>query len=281
MFSKKDIEKYYDLSEVHYRLFWNLDKSKSLHYGYWDSNTKNFHEALQNINKILSGRVNISKEDIVLDAGCGVGGSSVWLAKKIGCRVIGISLSEKQVQQATALASLENLSHLASFEQKDFTSTGFPDASFDVVWAIESVCHAKEKADFLQEAFRILKTGGRLVVADFFKNDLLKDNDAKLIEQWANGWAIDDYATKEAFVLKSAEAGFTNIKVENASKAIMPSAKKLYRAYFLGIVPAFLYRLFNRSHTALAKNNVDTAYLQYVTLKKDLWKYLIVSAEKK
>ena len=202
------------------------------------------------------------------------------MAKQIGCRVTGISLSEKQVGQATALAQSENVAHLANFERKDYNSTGFPDGSFDVVWAIESVCYAKDKADFLREAFRLLKKGGRLIVTDFFKKDNLTGTDAKQVERWAHGWAIDDYATEEAFVQKSTEAGFTNIEVQNASAAIMPSAKRLYRAYFLGIVPAFLYRLFNRNHTALAKNNVDTAYLQYVTLKKNLWKYLIVSAEK-
>jgi tocopherol O-methyltransferase len=82
MFSKKDIERYYDLSEVHYRLHWNLDKSRSLHYGYWDASTKNFHEALLNINKIIAQHAHISKDDVALDAGCGVGGSAIWMAKK-------------------------------------------------------------------------------------------------------------------------------------------------------------------------------------------------------
>lgn len=134
MFSKKDIERYYDLSEIHYRLHWNLNKSRSLHYGYWDSSTKNFHQALLNINNILSQRAKITKDDVVLDAGCGIGGSSIWLAKKTGCKVTGISLSEKQVNTANALATKEGVEHLAKFEQKDFTVTGFANESFDVVW---------------------------------------------------------------------------------------------------------------------------------------------------
>lgn len=89
---------------MHYRLFWNLSQSRSLHYGYWDSTTSNFHEALLNINKVMSARVGISCTDQVLDAGCGVVGSSAWLAKEIGCSVVGISLSERQVAQANAWA---------------------------------------------------------------------------------------------------------------------------------------------------------------------------------
>lgn len=280
MFTKKEIERYYDLSEVHYRCFWDLDKSKSLHYGYWDSTTKNFHQALLNINKVLAQQIKIVPADVVLDAGCGVGGSSVWLAKETGCKVIGITLSEKQVKQAKSLSAKENVDHLVTFYQKDFTDSGFPDQTFDVVWAIESVCYVRDKSDFLKEAFRILKKGGRLILADFFKKDGLNQNEDMQVKQWANGWAIDDYASKASFEHALTTEGFLNIQFTNATPAIMPSAKRLYRSYFLGVIPSFLYRLFHPGLTELAKNNVDTAYLQYKTLKKGLWMYGIVSANK-
>ena len=139
MFSKKDIVRYYDLSEIHYRLHWNMDKSRSLHYGYWDASTKNFHEALLNINRIIAQHAGISKDQIALDAGCGVGGSAIWMAKNIGCSVTGISLSERQITLANASAKKENVEHLVTFLQKDYTATGFDDNTFDVIWAIESV----------------------------------------------------------------------------------------------------------------------------------------------
>lgn len=280
MFSQKEIARYYDLSEDHYKLFWNLEKSRSLHYGYWDTSTKNFHEALLNINKYLSQKINITKQDVVLDAGCGIGGSSVWLAKNIGCNVTGISLSEKQVATANGIAAKEGVGQLAKFNQKDFTQTGFADESFDIVWAIESVCHAHNKSEFLKEAFRILKKGGRLILADFFKEENLQGKNAEQIQQWAHGWAIDGFSTREEFEKQTIDAGFLNIQIEDASAAIKPSALRLYRSYFLGVIPAFLYRLFKPNATASGKNNVDTAYLQYKTLKKHLWKYLIVSATK-
>ncbi|MEP6617330.1 MAG: methyltransferase domain-containing protein, partial [Ginsengibacter sp.] len=280
MFSKKDIERYYDLSEVHYRHFWALEKSKSLHYGYWDATTKNFHEALQNINRVLSEEIGIVPPDHVLDAGCGVGGSSIWLAKKIGCRVTGISLSKKQIQQAKMLARSEKVEHLVSFFEKDYTCTGFQDGQFSVVWGIESVCYVPDKADFIKEAFRLLKQGGRLIIADFFKKQGLNEGEARLVKQWANGWAIEDYATRESFENKLSENGFSNIRFKNATPAIMHSARRLYTAYFMGMIPAFIYGLFHPAQTRLSKNNVTTAFLQYKTLKKGLWNYGIISAEK-
>lgn len=281
MFSKKDIARYYDLSESQYRFFWRLAKSHSLHYGYWDRSTKNFHQALLNINRILSKKINITQKDTVLDAGCGIGGSSIWLAKNIGCKVTGISVSQKQIDTARALSIKKGVQQLATFEVKDFTNTGFADNSFDAVWAIESICHAPDKLIFLKEAFRLLKNGGRLILADFFKAENLRGNDALQIQQWAHGWAVEDFATIKEFEKHLYEAGFTSANTEDATNAIIPSAKRLYRSYYVGSILGSLYRLINRKPTETGKKNIDTAYLQYKTLQKNLWSYQIISAEKK
>ncbi len=280
MFTTHDISRYYDLSEVHYRRMWNLSRSRSLHYGYWDETTKNFHEALLNINNVLAGLAGIKNGDVVLDAGCGVGGSSLWLASQRGCNVTGISLNAKQVEKAAAYSTEAGLSASLKFEQKNYLHTGYPSGSFDVVWAIESVCYADDKSEFMREAFRLLKRGGRLIVADFFKADNLSPNENDAVRRWAAGWAINDYATLEDFQAGLHATGFQEIEVQDASEAILPSAKRLYRSYFIGKPAAMLYRLFNGKVTELSKNNVETAYQQYKTLKQGLWKYGIVKAVK-
>lgn len=280
MFRNEDIERYYDLSEVHYQLFWNLEESRSLHYGYWDKNTKNFHEALLNINTILSSLAGIKKDDKVLDAGCGVGGSSLWLGSNIGCSAIGISLSQKQVNNANQTCRSLGLDSKVRFEKKDFTNTGYADNSFDVVWAIESVCHANDKSEFIKEAYRILKKGGRLIMADFFKKENLAGNDAAIIHKWATGWAVPDFSTIKDFDSKLKEEGFKELQIQDATEAIRPSAKRLYRAYWIGWLGAKLYRLFHPNASEFGKKNVDTAYYQYKGLKRELWKYHILLGKK-
>ena len=104
-FSSKDIEDYYDQTEVHYRMFWKLEKVMGLHYGIWTDKTKNITEAILNTNILLKEMGEIKASDKVLDAGCGIGGSSIFLAKSVGCSVTGISLSKKQVETATKLAA--------------------------------------------------------------------------------------------------------------------------------------------------------------------------------
>jgi cyclopropane fatty-acyl-phospholipid synthase-like methyltransferase len=280
VFTKQDISRYYDLSEVHYRKIWNLDKSRSLHYGYWDDSVKNFNEALLNINKVLADHAQIKEGEKILDAGCGIGGSSLWLANERNCYVVGISLNANQIKKANAYAKELGLDDKVFFEQKDYTNTLYSSNSFDVVWAIESVCYTDDKGTFLKEASRVLKPGGRLIIADFFKTENLRTKDAALIKQWANGWAINDFATAKEFNLKLKENGFKGIEFIDITQAIMPSAKKLYRSFFPGIIGAKLYRIFNPNATSLGKNNVLNAKLQYTTLKKGLWKYIIVKATK-
>jgi cyclopropane fatty-acyl-phospholipid synthase-like methyltransferase len=277
MFSKNDIARYYDLSEVHYRRIWHLDKSRSLHYGYWDASVKNFHEALLNINKVLAEAAAIREGENILDAGCGVGGSSIWLAKEKNCRVTGISINENQINKAIALAKTFAVTEKTLFEKRDYTNTLYSDNSFDVVWAIESVCYADDKNDFLKEAYRVLKPGGRLIIADFFKKKDLNQEESYKVRKWAACWAINDFSTMEDFddKLKSC---FHDIVWENATEAILPSAKKLYRSYFPGIIGAKLYQFFNPNATAFGRNSVESAYLQYRTLKEGLWKYQIVKA---
>ena len=99
--SKEAIINYYDSTEFDYKFIWDLNNSHAMHFGYWDEKVKNFPQALQRENEILSEIAKIEHTDYVLDAGCGVGGSSIFLAKHFGCKVAGITISKKQTETAT------------------------------------------------------------------------------------------------------------------------------------------------------------------------------------
>ena len=279
-FSSKDIATYYDVSEDHYMYFWDLNQSHALHYGYWDSHTKNFRQALANINHILSERAGIIAGQSVLDAGCGVGGSSMWLAKNKQALVTGITLSHKQAARANKTAASIGLKNLAVFEVQDYTNTPYHSESFDIVWTIESVCHAANKEDFIKEAYRLLKPGGQLILADFF---IVKDADVtgqRELDAWGHGWAVPFFEKKERFENMLLKTGFTFVEMDDSTENIRRSAQRLYYAFFPGWLVSKVYNLFNRHTTEFSKKNVYTAYYQYKTLKKGLWKYYIVQARK-
>lgn len=280
-FSNKEVENYYDQTEVHYRQFWKLEKTMGLHYGVWDETTKTLPEAILNTNKQLMLLGHIQKGERVLDAGCGVGGSSIYLAKNLGCRCTGITLSKKQTITAANFAKREGVSELVDFQQQDYTNTNFPDNTFDVAWAMESMTTATSKPAFFKEMFRVLKPGGRLVVADFFKThefDIESDPDMLMM---FNGWAISDIQTVEQFQNDGKAAGFDVMEARDNTEAVRKSVNSLYKAYIWGSWASRIYNLLNKNTSYFAKDHYKTALAQYKSYNKGLWCYYHVAFIKK
>jgi len=279
-FSSKDIAQYYDVSEDHYRYFWDLNQSHALHYGYWDESTKTFKEALANINQVLANEAGIQSGMHVLDAGCGIGGSSIWLAHHKSTTVTGITLSAKQAARANNIAQKLDLNKMVSFQVQDYMHTNFESNTFDIVWAIESICHADDKKKFVNEAFRLLKPGGTLIMADFFIVKDATEKEQVELNKWAHGWAVPFFEKKNIFEKYLMESGFKKIAMIDATTHIIKSAKRLYIAFFPGWFLSKVYNLLHKNTTEFSKKNVYTAYFQYKTLKKELWQYCIVKAVK-
>lgn len=271
---------YYDTLELDYRYMWNLGRNVAMHYGYWDEATRSFTQALERENTILAERARISRSDRVLDAGCGIGGSAIHLARQVGCQVTGVTLSDKQVASATRLAARAGVSDLVTFQRADYLHTGFPDAAFDVVWAVESMCHAPDKAAFAREMSRVLAPGGRLIVADgFASHDRYNEPDQSLMSRWLRGWAVESLATVRGFSADLARAGFDRIEFTDATSNVMPSSRRLYRWSRPILWLAALMRR-GGPNLRIRGLNIIAAHGQHLALVRGLWRYGILLARK-
>lgn len=146
-----------------------------------------------------------------MDVGCGIGGTTRHLAKSWGCNVTGITISGRQVEIAKELSAKEVGSSpkginetetfklgsgSVSFLELDAEKMGNHFAfvsepvSFDCVWIVEAMSHLPDKKLFFRNAEMLLRTGGKLVIADWFKAEDLTEkqlnDDIKPIEGWSD-----------------------------------------------------------------------------------------------
>ena len=272
---------YYHQVENSYIDAWDLNQSYALHYGFKDKTTRTFGSTLLKMNEVVAKIASVKPTDLVLDAGCGIGGSMLYLAANIGSNCIGITLSNKQVEKGNQLAAIKGLSHKVVLKEMSYMQTDFPDNTFDVVWGLESICYASNKEMFVNEAYRVLKPGGRLVIADGMVRQY-EFNEHPVIRKWLEGWRVNYLESPERLVNFFKKAGFNDVKHTDISANIKHSSCRLFMLFFANKIWAFWKRItFRYRWNKVQEGNVRACFYQYLGLKKKLWGYGIVVGVKK
>ena len=165
---KGKISKFYDIGSPLY-----LDiYGQHIHDGYYITGKESKEEAQENLIKLIVDKAGIKSGAKVLDVGCGVGGSSMWLAKHLGAVTTGITISPVQVLIARELARKSNAS--STFKLMDAENLQF-DEKFDVIWVVAAMTHFREQEKFIKLASQYLNPKGKFVVYDWMSSEEVKD----------------------------------------------------------------------------------------------------------
>lgn len=152
----------------------------------------------------------------VLDLGCGVGGTSTWLAQTLAVGVTGITISAAQQKLATGRAQQLGLGHRCRFIQADFAA--MPDLpTMDAAFAIESFVHAGSADSFFAMAARQLRSGGRLVICDDFLAPRNPPQAHKWVKRFERGWHLNNLGTLDHAIAAAARHGLHLINTEDLS----------------------------------------------------------------
>jgi cyclopropane fatty-acyl-phospholipid synthase-like methyltransferase len=162
-----------------YVRWWHAEKTLGLHYAYYDDSTKSFPEAIQKMNEIAGQLLDLhqtQKQHHILDAGCGVGGTALYLADNYpSTKITGITICSDQVTLAQRYAKEKQIDNV-TFMLQDYLHTSFSSEIFDGILALESLNHTDDYPQFIQEMYRILKPQGKLVIIDLFQNNQIEFN---------------------------------------------------------------------------------------------------------
>lgn len=270
------VARYYDKTRLEYRLIWGTSRTMGLHFGYYDDVVVKHDEAVPNMNRVMADMAQISAGDHVLDAGCGIGGSSIWLAQHREAKATGITLSTGQLRDALQAAKRLGLTDKVNFAIADYCQTSFADASFDVVWALESQCHAPDKQAFYKEAFRVLKPGGRLVVGDYARNSRpLTPEGEQRIADWLTNLCIGDLITLDEHARFAQNVGLQVTEQRVIDKHVERSLRNAYEhCLFWNGIAKFLNRFNIISDTSYG--NLFGTKRQFDAWEAGDWSYVLM-----
>lgn len=164
----RQIAKYWDQTSAGWRMIWG----EHIHHGYYENDQIATPKAAQEkLIEKLCEKLSILPAMKILDAGCGMGGSSMYLGEKFAANILGITLSSKQVSIATEQAQQRNINNVVFQVEDALALSSLQDNSFDLAWSLESCEQMFDKALFAKQILRVLKPGGKLMLATWCSAD--------------------------------------------------------------------------------------------------------------
>jgi cyclopropane fatty-acyl-phospholipid synthase-like methyltransferase len=274
-----NVKAHFNASAALYRL-WSPEGH--LHFGYWRWPMNPFarRPMLEELVRQVVLELKQQAGARLADMGCGYGTAARWIAKHCGMSVEAFTIVEAQVQEGTRAFQADPTPSVVTMRLADFRATGLADASMDGAYGIESLCYGTGpgKQDALHEVARILKPGGRLVVADGF---LMKEPRLRkqLVDTVARGWALPGFPRLDPFLEALKAEGFTDIKAVDRSWRLSVSG-------FHGLV-LLVWTLLGQFLRGGTMTPLEKAHLRSCALgiflgtQRDLFRYYVVSATKK
>ena len=285
----KDVASYYRKRWNSLRIWWHAEDTLCIHYGYYTKETKDFNDAVKKMNDYIAEVLEFKNNHLtILDAGCGVGGTSIYLSKKYpNIKFNGITNCTDQIEIVNKYIQQNSISNV-EIKLGDFCNTNFQDSTFDMIFAVESAGYSENIKDFIKEMYRILKPGGKLLVLDGFKMENKIDGITRKIYEtylYGQGYKNKKLLDFNKYLISLEKIGFKDIKYDDISDNV---ARSQIRGVFIGI-PYFISYIIKKILT-FGVINSEKNYLEFsmgvsvlapIIALKNVSRYYMIFAIKK
>ena len=252
----------------------------SKHFGFYPTGKADIPEEQAQIllQDLVAKNLALQRGQRVLDAGCGQGIVSTYLAKKYGPNIFGITLVPFEVEKAGKLANELGVSNTTHYQVMDYSSTSFPNNYFDAIYTTETLSHSTDIRKTLQEFFRILKPGGTIALFEYTTaaGEKFTEWERRMFNLVVEGSAMMGLKDFEhgQFTKVIRSAGFESVNEQNISENILPS---FYRIHKLSVWPYKLVKLFGLQKFFI---NITAGYEYYKMAEKGLFRYCVFTGSK-
>jgi SAM-dependent methyltransferase len=222
------------------------ERARYLNLGYWEDPAGSLDDACDALVRLVGARAGLGPETRLLDVGFGFGDQDLlWWREFAPKRIMGLNITASQVAVARKRVAAADLSRQIDLRLGSATAMPVAASSVDVVTALECAFHFQTRERFFAEAWRVLRPGGRLVLADIIPMPRAPAGR----ERWLQGftWALvaGKFAIPKvnayplpAYKDKLAAAGFDQVEVVSIRDRVYPPLHAHLRAH-----PEILTRL--------------------------------------
>lgn len=201
------VKKFYEHNTRRFLSWGGGRKSGVMHREVWGDGVKSKEEAFHFTHQLLLSRLNTLVADPinVLDLGCGVGSSLMYLVRHAERTIkgTGVTISPSQVEKARERSRglLEGIQ--CSFIEADFSRLPKLD-TFHFVYSIEAFVHAPDAHQYFREVTKVLDPGGKLYLIDDF---LTSKKENTYLDRFRAGWRVGSLHSVEQLAEMAASAG--------------------------------------------------------------------------